>query len=166
MLLQISAVMLSACVFMACLMLMQDFEPLLWPLHDSCLPEVVEWAGAHLYKLAVDQKERNYPIWVKGVWNFIVSFIKFLQWLKVPLRSFTPNKLYIIDCVLCCRKIHSWNVKPFSSWPALAVPISPCLLTKLLTSLTITDRSLAQKRQKPAPIWISVFSHLVVWAAD
>jgi hypothetical protein len=89
-----------------------------------------------------------------------------LQWLKVPLRSFTPNELYIIACVLCCRKIHSWNVKLFLIVASTCSPISPCRLTKLLTSLTITDRSLAQKRQKPAPIWISVLSHLVVWAAD
>jgi hypothetical protein len=58
-----------------------------------------------------------------------------LQWLKVPLRSFTPNELYIIACVLCCRKIHSWNVKLFLIVASTCSPISPCRLTKLLTSL-------------------------------
>jgi hypothetical protein len=40
----------------------------------------------------------------------------------------------------------------FSSWSALAVSTRPCQLPKLLSALTIAQRSLAQKGQKPAPM--------------
>src|SRR5215210_5085556 len=115
-------------------------------------------AGAHLYKLAVDQKERNYPIWVKGVWNFIVSFIKFLQWLKVPLRSFTPNELYIIACVLCCRKIHSWNVKLFLIVASTCGPYKSSPADKI-ANLAHNNRSLtcAEKAEAGTHMNISVF---------
>jgi hypothetical protein len=36
----------------------------------------------------------KYLVWVEGVYNFINSSIKVLQWRKVPVSPFASNKLY------------------------------------------------------------------------